>query len=129
MSSNIYEQYCVFCKYVDKDEGRCKKRRKLLSDVGDITTCIFFDNSIYQHFIEFYNNEWDENKGYYTTDFTDKFGISRHLARHYLFKIMVVREKLLFRIKEFNKATYFKRTDENLAKMKSVMHKGAVLED
>ena len=60
--------------------------------------------------IKFYNEEWVEDGVYQTTDFVEKFGISRHLAGHYLYKVMTLQEHLLFRYKKHNKSYYIKRT-------------------
>lgn len=103
---------CLLCKHQQNDEF-CKRKRKNISEIT-ITDCHWYEESLYIKFRNFINNEWDDKEVYMTTDFIDRFGISRHLARHYLFDVFTRNEKLLFRVKQYNKAYYFKRIPERV---------------
>jgi hypothetical protein len=78
--------------------------------------------------MDFYHNEWEWDWVLQTTDFIDKFGITRHLARHYLYEIMVRQEHWLFRVKVFNKAYYMKRTDEAMKGIENYRYTGIKIE-
>jgi hypothetical protein len=79
-------------------------------------------------FSNFIDNEWDDCMVYWTTDFVDLFGISRHLARHYLFDVFVRKERRLFRAKSYNKAYYFKATDINKEEVEEWRYTGIKIE-
>ncbi len=108
---------CLLCKY-QRDDNYCKRRRKLISDVTQ-TDCMWYETSLYILFRNFIKDDWDDKEVYMTTDFVDKFNISRHLARHYLYDVFTRNEKVLFRVKRYNKAYYFKRTPERIKEVNS----------
>ena len=98
---------CEICKF--REDNFCKRKRKDISLI-DQPTCIHYSESLYHRFIKFYNEEWIENGVYQTTDFVGIFGISRHLARHYLYEILTLNEHKVFRYKKHNKSYYIKRS-------------------
>lgn len=59
--------------------------------------------------MKFYDEKWEVDGVYQTTDFVDVFNISRHLARHYLYEILTLQEHKVFRIKKHNKSYYIHR--------------------
>jgi len=122
--------HCNICKYVDVEHNRCKKRRKFLDDpmIECLNTCQHYDSSLYRLFMEFFENDWKNNEVYFTTDFTDRYNITRHLARHYLFDILVRKEKVCFRVKRYNKSYYFKKTKDNMRLIGSLTYGGIVIE-
>lgn len=103
----VPERNCETCKFQEDDF--CKRKRKPVSEI-DQTHCIHYSASLYHQFIKFYNEKWEEEGVYQTTDFVDVFNISRHLARHYLYEILTLQEHKVFRIKKHNKSYYIKRT-------------------
>jgi len=98
---------CEICKF--RDETNCKRKHKDIALI-EKPTCIHYAESLYHRFIKFYNEEWLEDGVYQTTDFVDVFGISRHLARHYLYEVLTLNEHKVFRIKKHNKSYYIKRS-------------------
>lgn len=60
--------------------------------------------------MKYFDEQWVEHGVYQTTDFVDVFGISRHLARHYLYEILTLQEHKVYRIKKHNKSYYIKQT-------------------
>jgi hypothetical protein len=127
---NINNIDCNLCKYVDVDKCRCKKRRKQLDDpfIVALNNCHYYDSSFYRMFMDFFDKTWKENEVYFTTDFTERFNISRHLVRHYLFDIMVRNEKVLFRVKRYNKSYYFMKTYDNMRLIGSLKYGGIIME-
>lgn len=75
------------------------------------------EEKMYDKFMEFVQNNWKENEVYTTSDFTKRFGITRHLARYYLFDKLTREDKLLFRTMLFNKSSFMKRTPQNIDMM------------
>ena len=75
------------------------------------------EEKMYDKFMDFVQNHWKENEVYTTSDFTKRFGITRHLARYYLFDKLTREDKLLFRTMLFNKSSFMKRTEQNIEMM------------
>ena len=98
---------CEICKF--REDDHCKRKRTAIADI-DQPRCVHYAQSLYHKFIKFYNEEWHDNDVYQTVDFTDIFGISRHLAQHYLFKVLTLNEHKVFRYKKHNKSYYIKRS-------------------
>ncbi|HOJ97294.1 MAG TPA: hypothetical protein PK024_10720 [Methanospirillum sp.] len=117
---------CIECKF-QKDEKLCRKRRKNLDEVS-ASDCRYFEPSLYYQFRKFIEEEWDERNVYMTTDFVDKFNITRHLSRHYLYDIFTRKERMLFRVKFYNKAYYFKRTPQNVKEINEYRYIGIKIE-
>lgn len=97
---------CLICKF--REESTCKRKRKAVDSI-EIERCIHYAPSLYHQFMLFFENDWDVRGVYQTTDFVDVFNISRHLARHYLYEILTLQERKLFRIKKHNKSYYINR--------------------
>lgn len=75
------------------------------------------EEKMYDKFVQFVDQQWKENEVYTTSDFTKRFGITRHLARYYLFDKLTREDKVLFRTMLFNKSSFMKRTSENIELM------------
>jgi hypothetical protein len=98
---------CEICKF--RVDEFCKRKRKNVAQI-DQPNCIHYSESLYHRFTKFYNEEWVDRGVYQTTDFVGIFGISRHLARHYLYEIFTLNEHKLFRYKKHNKSYYIKQS-------------------
>ena len=116
------ELQCSMCKHFLAETKRCKKRKLL--EPEQLKPCKYYDNYLYKMFVDFLNTEWLDDHYYMTTDFTDRFNISRHLARHYLYEILTLQEHRLFRVKKYNKAYYIERdVNDELLKMAETIPK------
>lgn len=110
---------CGFCEnFTFSDEfpttGLCSREgARYLID----PTCFWFKVSTRNKFLYHWFFEWDENFMYLTSDFTDVFGISRHLSRHYLLNILTYNEAKVFRIIISNTGYYMKRTNFDVEQM------------
>jgi len=104
---------CSICKF--REETMCKRKRKDIANIEQ-PTCIHYAPSLYHQFIKYFEEEWIDRGVYQSTDFITRFDISRHLATHYLYKVMTLNEHLLFRIKKHNKSYYIKRGCEFVLK-------------
>ena len=101
------ERNCSICKF--REEEQCKRKRKPVESITQ-THCIHYAPSLYHQFMKYFDEQWVEHGGYQTPDFVDVFGISRHLARHYLYEILTLQEHKVYRIKKHNKSYYIKQT-------------------
>lgn len=81
------------------------------------------DTALADKFLLFFNTEWDTNMMYTPSDFIDKFGINRHLARYHLMNL--VYGKILFRVKYTNKTFYGNRDAESIDAFKQRIWMGA----
>ena len=114
------QRVCGFCEnFTYSDEfpttGECSKEgARYLID----PTCFWFKVSTRNKFLYHWFFEWDENYMYLTSDFTDIFGISRHLSRHYLLNILTYNEHKVFRIIISNTGYYMRRTNFDVEQMK-----------
>ena len=65
---------------------------------------IIKDEELSKKFADFYDKEWNANFMYTPSDFIEKFGINRHLARYYLMAMLY--DSKVFRVKYSNKTFY-----------------------
>lgn len=87
------------------------------------------DSGHYEKFLTFFEKEWTPDLVMLTSDFTQRFGLDRHLTRFYLFERMTRKEGLLFRVMYKNKASFIIKTPENLNMFKRFVWIGVQVEE
>lgn len=132
VADELYQQeICGFCKnftYSDEfpTQGECT--REGLKPLTD-SKCFWFSESTRNKFIYFWFNEWNDDLIYFTTDFTDKFAITRHLSRHYLLDVLTYEEAKCVRAMISNRGYYLRRTPFNTEQLQRYTKAGLLSMD